>query len=61
MQKPTFAKIIKSALIDAIPVMALLTLWIWFRADDLVRLSKDLPHGILVPTTTAEATEGVDV
>jgi hypothetical protein len=43
MQKPLrFSKVFKTALITEIPVLICPSLWIWFRADDLVRLSKDL-------------------
>jgi hypothetical protein len=50
-----FSDIVKSAMLAEIPVMFALALWIWFRAADLVRLSKDLPAGFLVPRTVGEA------
>ena len=50
-----YSGIVKSGFLALIPVLAALALWILFRADSLVRLSRDLNPGFFVPTTSGEA------
>jgi hypothetical protein len=50
-----YIKVIKSGLLALIPVSIALAIWILLRADSLVNLSKELPAGFFVPTTSGEA------
>jgi hypothetical protein len=50
-----YTSVIKSSLLALIPVLAVLAVWILYRAENLVRLSFYLEPGFFVPANSGQA------